>query len=481
MDDVKLPPVPLDPLAAVIGAGPATEFEAVLSATRERLGGRTLWSVNSTPQGGGVAEILGSVLPYLVGAGIDARWLVVEGDDPFFVVTKGIHHLLHGDPCEEVTLESADRQTYEETLGQNCEALLELVAPGDPVILHDPQTLGLAPALADHGAVVIWCCHVGADRPNRWTRLAWDFLRPYVETTHRQVFSRPQYIWEGLDREKAAVIPPCVDALSPKNWPMDPTTVTDVLRLAGLFRAPGRTPVVTFDRKDGSQGEVRRRAEVVEDAPLDEAAVIVTQISRWDPLKDHGGVMSGFAEHVAPRRPAHLVLAGPALGTVSDDPEERSTLEELLAQREELPPAVRSRVHIVCLPMEDADENALMVNALQRRSDVIVQKSLAEGFGLTVAEAMWKGRPVVGSRVGGVQDQIVHGTSGLLLDDPSDLVAFAQAVVSVLDDADCARRLGEGAEERVREEYLTHRYLTRLLGLLDEVLEGSAVVSGVED
>jgi trehalose synthase len=187
-------------------------------------------------------------------------------------------------------------------------------------------------------------------------------------------------------------------------------------------------------------------------------------------LKDPIGVIRGFAEHVPLGLGAHLVYAGPSVEAVADDPEGRRVLEESIATRERLPAEQRARVHLATLPMDDPDENAIMVNALQRHATVIVQKSLAEGFGLTVAEAMWKARAVVASRIGGIQEQIVHGESGVLLDDPHDLRAYGNAVAGLLGDPVLAERIGRGARERVRDRFLSVRSLLDYLGLIQRVL-----------
>jgi trehalose synthase len=181
-------------------------------------------------------------------------------------------------------------------------------------------------------------------------------------------------------------------------------------------------------------------------------------------LKDHSGVLTGFfAEELD--GDAHLILAGPSPGAVTDDPEGRQTLDQLRAAWSVLPPERRQRVHIACLPMDDLEENAAIVNALQRRTDVIVQKSLAEGFGLTVAEGMWKARPTVGSRVGGIQDQIEHGASGVLVE-PTDLRGFNAAVRALLAEPETAAALGRAARERVCTEYLAPHHLDRYFRLL---------------
>jgi trehalose synthase len=182
--------------------------------------------------------------------------------------------------------------------------------------------------------------------------------------------------------------------------------------------------------------------------------------------------MLGFSRYVAPHSDAHLVLAGPAVEAVSDDPEGAEVLEEVRSAHRDLPEEVRDRVHLACLPMDDSEENGAIVNALQRRSDIIMQKSIAEGFGLTVAEGMWKARPVIASRIGGIQDQIVDGVSGVLVD-PMDLAGYGEAVGGLLDDPEAAERMGDAARERVRNKFLGPRHLLQYLALLSKLLRES--------
>lgn len=187
-------------------------------------------------------------------------------------------------------------------------------------------------------------------------------------------------------------------------------------------------------------------------------------------MKDMAGVMDGFAHHVDRSLGAHLLLVGPAVTGVADDPEAAAVLRECLQQWHRLSHAARSRVHLACTPMRDADEQATIVNAIQRHAAVVVQKSLAEGFGLTVAEAMWKRRPLLASAVGGIRDQIVDGEHGLLLDDPHDLPAFGAGVERLLRDREAAARMGDAAHARVAEEFLGDRHLERYAALLTDVL-----------
>ena len=448
-------------------------FEALeqgAEEARELLDGRVVWNINSTARGGGVAELLQSLVAYARGAGVDARWAVIEGTAEFFALTKRIHNRLHGSPGDGGPLGPEERRVYEDVLAANVAEFEGRVQEGDVAIVHDPQPAGMVDALKAAGAAVIWRCHVGLDTPNDLAREAWAFLLPYVAPADAYVFSRESFAWDGLDRERITVIPPTIDVFSPKNQDLDDATVHAVLRVAGLV-AGGESPTPpTFVREDGTPGRVERRAELIEDRPLDPGSPVVLQVSRWDTLKDPLGVIQGFAEHVPEQTGAHLVYAGPSVRGVDDDPEGPRVLGEAVALRESLPESQRARVHLASLPMEDLEENAIMVNALQRHATVIVQKSLAEGFGLTVAEAMWKARPVVASRIGGIQDQIVDGESGLLLDDPLDLAAYGSAVAGLLSDPDDADRIGRNARERVMEQFTNPRSLLDYLALIRETL-----------
>jgi trehalose synthase len=455
----------------LVGPERMARFEAVAEETRERLSGRAVVSVNSTAVGGGVAEMLQTLLAYARGAGVDARWLVIQGDPLFFAVTKRIHNGLYGGPGDGGALGPGERGHYEAVQRENAEGLLDLVAPDAIVVLHDPQTAGMAPALRRAGRLVLWRCHVGLDEPNEWSERAWEFLRPYLEDVDAYVFSRASFAPPWADPARTFVVPPSIDPFSAKNEPMSERNVRLALGYAGLVEGAGDPPVVPFTRRDGSRGRITRRADVIQlgpSAPAD--APLVMQASRWDGMKDMPGVMEGFAFHVDPALGAHLVLAGPAVTGVADDPEATQVYDDCIVRWRRLPHKARCRVHLACTPMADPDEAAAIVNALQRHAAVVVQKSLAEGFGLTVAEAMWKSRPVVASAVGGIVDQIEHGEQGLLLNDPHDLEGFGAAVEKLLREPAEAARLGRKARERATRELLgdTHlalygRVLQRLL------------------
>ncbi|HEX8856162.1 MAG TPA: glycosyltransferase [Thermoleophilaceae bacterium] len=471
---VDVAPLALDRFERVLTPEQEQELLRMVARGRVLLEGRVVWSVNSTAHGGGVAEMLQSLIAYARGGGVDARWAVIGGEPDFFRVTKRIHNRLHGYAGDGGPLGEHERAIYDESMAVNAERLASHVQAGDIVLLHDPQTAGLVDAMKTAGAHVVWRAHVGLDSPNDQARDAWRFLLPYVSGADGYVFSRRGFAWEGLDQSRLTIIPPSIDPFSPKNQDLDPDTVRSILHVIGLQRRNGGAPVVTCH--DGSSRVVERHAELVEEEPLPEGAPIVTQVSRWDRLKDPIGVMEGFVAHVVPVTDAHLVLAGPETRAVADDPEGAEVLRLCVDRWHGLAPEVRRRVHLAMLPMADGDENAAMVNALQRSAAVVVQKSIAEGFGLTVSEAMWKARPVVASRVGGIQDQIVDGQSGRLVE-PTDLESFGAAVAELLLDHEVADHMGKAAMERVRMDFLGARHLGQWVDLFDRVIAATEAVS----
>ena len=471
MEEVHVEPVSLDRLAAILSQDRAGRLRASAVRARASFGDRVVWHVNSTARGGGVAEMLQTLLAYGNGAGIDNRWLVLDADPGFFRTTKRLHNLLHGSPGDGGPLGDAEHEDYRAVLSGNLEQLERRVAPGDLVLIHDPQTAGLAEGLRRLGARVVWRCHVGCDVPNAHSRDGWEFLRPYLDHAERLVFSRRVYAPEWADASRLVVIPPSIDPFSAKNMPLDADQVAAVLTTVGLMADGDPDGPVGFTRRDGTRGAVRAHRRtggvLLETEPPSLRVPLVLQVSRWDRLKDMAGVMAGFAQAIADDRAgqAHLVLAGPDVSGVSDDPEGAQVLADCREQWRRLPTAMRRRIHLASLPMDDSDENATIVNALQRHAAVVVQKSLAEGFGLTVTEPMWKGRPVVASRVGGIQDQITHEKDGLLLDDPADLGEFAHLLNRVLADHGEAGRLGLAAHARVLAEFLGDRHLDQYVDL----------------
>ena len=475
LTEVKLGALALDRFVPVVGSDRVEEAKRVARDLKGRIGARVIWNVNSTAVGGGVAEMLQPLLSYSRGLGVDTRWVVIQGSPDFFKTTKRLHHALHGSKGDGLPLSPSDREIYEQTTHANAVELCGGTRPGDVVILHDPQTAGMAPHLIRAGAVVIWRCHIGHDHATAEVEAGWAFLRPYLQEVPAFVFSRQAYAPADLDGSRLHIIAPSIDAFSAKNQELSKAAIRTLLVHTGLVEGP--LPIdldSSFDRSDGTPGRVHRRADIVRagrppawDVPL------VVQVSRWDPLKDMLGVMQGFAQLVAggmsPR--AELVLAGPNVHAVADDPEGPAVFDEVLHAWFRMPHTVRDRIHVAMLPTSDVDENAAIVNALQRHATVVVQKSLHEGFGLTVTEAMWKARPVIASRVGGIQDQIVHGESGILIDDPRDLGALTQALATLLEDPEYAKRMGTAAKARAREHFLGIRHLLQyatLINALDE-------------
>ena len=377
--------------------------------TGARLEERAVWNISSTAEGGGVAEMLQVLVGYTLGAGLNVHWLVMSGDPEFFVITKRIHNQLHGSPGDGRELGVADATHYSRVAAANAKSVLSFVQPGDVVLLHDPQSAGLAAPLAEAGVQVVWRCHVGDEQVNYWTEQAWSFLRPHLTACRAYVFSARASYRPWMEESMVWIIPPSIDPFSPKNEEIDNEGVLRTLRRIGLLAGGRGDAPAIFTRRDGTTGpgrtkgidRLRRRcAALLLNVPL------VVQVSRWDRLKDMTGVMKGFAARVAGRLDAQLALVGPI--RTMRCPTTRRTPQysgECLSAWNALPMSyVRRWIYLVTLPMDDIDENATMVNAIQRYATVIVQKSLAEGFGLTVTEAMWKSKAVIASDVGGIDD-----------------------------------------------------------------------------
>src|SRR5919197_2246576 len=234
------------------------EIEQAIVRAGELFAGRVVWHINSTARGGGVAELLQSLLAYARGGGVDTRWVVLGGNPEFFQITKRVHNNLHGSPGDGGSLGDAEHAVYDETLLDNAQELASMVAPDDIVFLHDPQTAGLVDPVRRTGATVVWRCHVGLDLPNDLARQAWNFLRGYVEAAQAYVFSREEFVWEGLDREKVWIVPPSIDAFSPKNQDLDGDAVSAILGVAGVAGGGADPTDATFTREDGTPARVDR-------------------------------------------------------------------------------------------------------------------------------------------------------------------------------------------------------------------------------
>jgi trehalose synthase len=427
--------------------------------------GRTIWHVNSAAVGGGVAEMLDPIIAYSNDLGLTSRWLCAEGTPAFFELTKALCTGLYGSLPLGFSPADADRQLYETNLRREHRAIDGLISPGDVMIFHDPQTAGLVPLLRDRCSGTVWRCHVGHDAvDNEDVQSTWAFLRPYVTQADACVFSRSEFAPEWL-RPRSLHVMPSIDPESPKNRELPTGVLSRLLVSSGVFH--------DADSRLGAgaslSGELLRRVEQFRGSangtgdrlPMDVPTVV--QVSRWDRLKDMEGVMLSMASGV---HGVQTVLVGPDVGAVSDDPDAARVLDECLARWRELGGDARKRIRLVTLPVGDVEVNLLVVNALQRHAAVVVQKSLAEGFGLTVTEAMWKGRPVVASQVGGFVEQIVHGESGLLVP-PTDLDALATAVSGLVANRRVAEELGGGARQRVREKFLIDRHLLDQLRVLE--------------
>lgn len=378
----------------------------------DRLRGKTVQHINSTAVGGGVAEILNRMVPLLKELGVESRWDVIKGGEQFFEVTKKFHNLLHGRPGEVTP------RDYEIFLENSQDNIDNLPTNSDIVFVHDPQPMALISKRA--GNKWIWRCHIDVSNP--YPEL-WTFLHSFLIRYDSAVFSAP-----GFSRPlpiRQFLISPSIDPLSDKNKELPQETIDAVLR----------------------------KYHIVPDKP------ILTQISRFDRLKDPLGVLEAYRQ-VRKYNDCQLILAG---GGASDDPEGVQVLNEVRERAGHDPD-----IHILLLPQNDIE-----INALQRASTVIIQKSLKEGFGLTVAEGLWKAKPVVASAVGGIPLQVTHKYSGLLC---HSIEGAAFAIKQLLHSPEYAKKLGENGREHIKNNFLLTRHLKEYLLLFLSLYHGDDVV-----
>ncbi len=390
---------------------------------RERaadLRGARVPMVNATAQGGGVAEILDSLVPLLRGLGIDATWHVIPPDDRFFALTKRIHNGLQGHAVE---LTDEDRAVYHEHTDRTAELMYRMNA--DAWVLHDPQPAGIGPRLRERSNTpLVARVHIDTTAPHQ---PVWDFIHDFLTAYDRVVFHSREFIHDDVPEEQRVVFPPAIDPLSDKNTEL-------------------------------SESEAER---IVARFGIDTTRPLMVQVSRFDPWKDPVGVIQTYRQ--AKERIPGLQLAYLGLIVADDDPEAAGILEETRRAAGD-----DSDVFLLSDPARLGDLNiGTFVNAFQTAADVVVQKSVREGFGLVVAESMWKGKPVVGGNAGGIKLQIVHGHNGYLV---SDIDEAAECVIETLSRTDETERLGAASKERAREYFLMPRLARDYLKLLQELV-----------
>jgi trehalose synthase len=386
-----------------------------LFAIAEDLKGLRVAHVNATPYGGGVSELLRSTVPILNNLGLVADWKTISGDARFFQVTKKIHNGLQGGP-EDLT--EADREAYLGTSQRNAQLFQEEY---DFVFLHDPQPAAIPTMRGKGTARWIWRCHIDTSAPNPNT---WGFLRQYMHAFDSAVFTMSDFVPPDFPIATIDIIPPAIDPLSPKNMPLADDTARQVLQWIGI----------ELDR------------------PL------ITQVSRFDPWKDPLGVIAVYRTLREELPRLQLAMVG---SMALDDPEGWDIYNQIMREAQTDP-----EIHIFTNLVGVGN---VEVNAFQRLSQVIIQKSIREGFGLVVSEAMWKSTPVVAGRAGGIPLQMADGTGGVLIDSQEECVA---AVRNLLQDPDHAHDLAHKGRERVRHQFLLPRLLLNELRLMKELAEG---------
>lgn len=386
-----------------------------IRADAERLQGARVLHINATAYGGGVAEILHSMVPLMRDLGLNCDWKVLSGSDEFFNVTKAMHNALQG---KDYAWKPHERDVWVNQNRANAEGWTDY----DFVFVHDPQPAPLLYVLRDMNANPqgrwVWRCHIDLTDAQEQ---AWDLLRPFVEEYDGSIWTMREYVRAGVPEKHLKIAPPAIDPLSHKNEPISDLEVQGVLDRYGV----------------------------------DASRPIVTQVSRYDPWKDPLGVIEAYRLVKREFPGVQLVLVG---SMAHDDPEGWEWYEKVIRRAGE-------DWDIKILTNMNGVGN-LEVNAFQRASAVVVQKSTREGFGLVVAEGLWKGKPVVGGNVGGIPLQILEGESGYLVDSPEEC---GQRIAQLLRDEQLRRRMGERGREHVRDHFLITRYLHDYLRMMCEV------------
>jgi trehalose synthase len=448
-----------------------------------KLAGRRVLMVNSTAQGGGVAEMMPRLVGILEDLGVRAQWLVMSSEDPaFFALTKRLHNMIHdtGRPG----FSAAERETYAAASRKAAAALAKRVGPEDILVVHDPQPMGAGAEVKRRtGVRAVWRCHIGLDLRTPVTDAAWEFLRDPARAYDHAVFSAAEYIPPDLVG-RASVIHPAIDPLSHKNRDLSAHKLAGILCNAGLMQP--HHPVLTPDWEHPAlrllpDGRFRPAREGEGVGLMFRPTV--TQVSRWDALKGWVPLLEGFLRLKRARRRkkgvsqrhrhrvdvARLVLAGPDPVAIQDDPEGQAVLKSLCDRYRRLKPAEQESVALLSLPMASRKQNHLMVNVIQRCSTVVVQNSLQEGFGLTATEAMWKRVPVLGSSACGLRMQIRDGIDGRLTGNPKDPREIAEALDDMLSHPVQRDLFGRNAQRRVYDRFLVFTQVQSWLRLLSEV------------
>lgn len=459
------------------------EFLETTKQSVEDLKGCTIWMINSTATGGGVAEMLPSQMRIMRYIGVKIEWMVIETkDQAFFNLTKRIHNAIHGSGDGIFTDE--DRAIFEKVNAQNAEKAIAAINDGDLVVIHDPQPMPLAAMIRKKRRVkTLWRCHIGLEEENATTKGVWSFLSNYYDAYDHFVFSLASYVPKGL-LEKTSIIPPAIDPLSHKNRMLWMSKCLGILQQSGIIREqlpqlyPNYKNQVRRVMPDGSFNTVNHDEEL--DIIFHPT---VLQISRWDRLKGFKELMEAFVlmkkenqkktdkTSLAYRRIRHtrLALGGPDPAFVSDDPEGMEVLNELIEQYKEMTPELQQSIALLLLPLDNPKENALIVNALQRCATIVVQNSIQEGFGLTATEAMWKQRPVLVSGAAGLRAQVQHDINGKINADPSNITQLAEALEEMLSNPKERDKWGFNGQIRVIENFTLFSQIESWLATLAKV------------
>ncbi|HMB00863.1 MAG TPA: glycosyltransferase [Spirochaetota bacterium] len=466
--------------------GVVEKLKKILDKTASNLKKHTVWMVNSTAEGGGVAEMLPRMIFMLREAGITARWAVISTEQTaFFNLTKRMHNLFHGSGRPE--LSKADFDLYENVSTELVQDMKKLVQTDDIVVIHDPQPAGMGSRLKDiTGVKTIFRCHIGLDKKTEQTTTIWNFMKPYLQNYDQAVFTAPEYIPSYL-KDRSVIIHPALDPFTAKNRELRIPRLTSILYASGLAVKPQQLAVNTYQH----QAERLQSDNTFKTATLPQdigllSHPFILQVSRWDNLKGWQELMEAFiklkqninayaedkpGEHKKRLQQLRLVMAGPETAAVKDDPEAQEVLQILSKKYCELHADLQKDIILLSLPMTSREENALMVSALHTCATAVVQNSIQEGFGLTATEPMWKGTPVIVSNACGLRQQVTAGREAAMIQSPGDSEDVAATINQTLSNPDQMEAMAQKARRRVRDEFLIFTQLDKYCQLLNRLVK----------
>eukprot|EP01083_Nonionella_stella_P061145 159423_1 len=461
---------------------------------------RTIWMINSTAVGGGVAEMLPMLIGMFEDVGVTIKWVVISppsnvNQEAFFDLTKQMHNNIHGawnpDTMEE--LGDKHRKILEEVCVANAEEFIPLVQPDDVIVIHDPQPLAMIKFIKQRlNNVVAWRCHIGVDFENDTVYKTWQFLKPYINLADHIIFSLPEYLPKYVVQEgriPCSIIPPAICPFTPKNIGLSPIELLNVLSKSGVVYRPNLSEQWQHkaQRVCGKTGNLIPCSTAYNTNYELLMNPVLCEISRWDALKGWSQLIEAFT--YVKKNPDKftdsdmlkkmvLVLVGPDTKFVADDPEGIKVFNDLrdfYVKLGKTDKAIQDQIYIISAPMDNTAQNALIINALQRLSSIVIQNSIMEGFGLTVTEGLYKGTPIIASNVGGIKTQVFDQQNGVSIQNPRDYKSVAKAInTMVAGGKDQMKKYGIEGKKTVINKYLIWSQCRNYLDFLKQHVPSTA-------